>query len=297
MNTLPASVKGILLMALSMATFAVLDASAKQVTHSLSQDVAVFFRYFLALLIAIAVLMRGGGLALLETRQPFSQVMRGLMLLTSTFLNFAALHYLQLAQTAAISFMIPLWTCALSGPMLGEEVGWRRWSAVLVGFLGVLVIMRPGTVTFHWAMFFSLGATVAGAIYNILTRKVGGSDRVETSLFYVCLVGSLGAAVPLPWHWQTPTGHEWLFLLTMGIAGGGGHYLLTLAHRLAPASVLAPFIYTQILWMIILGFVMFGDLPDQWTLIGAGIVIASGLFVFLRERQLGKQTTLAPPAD
>jgi len=284
-------------MALAMATFAALDASAKEVMRSLPHDVAVFFRYFLALLIATVMLMRGGGLALLQTRHPYAQVMRGVMLLASTVLNFTAITYLQLAQTAAISFMIPLWTCALSGPMLGEQVGWRRWSAVIIGFLGVLIIMRPGSMTFHWAMFFSLGATIAGAIYNILTRKVGGSDRVETSLFYVCIVGSLFAAIPLRWHWQMPVGYEWLFLLAMGAAGGGGHYLLTLAHRLAPASVLAPFIYTQILWMIILGFVMFGDLPDQWTLIGAGIVIASGLFVFLRERQLGKQTTLAPPAD
>ena len=284
-------------MALAMATFAALDASAKEVMRSLPHDVAVFFRYFLALLIATAMLLRGGGLALLETRHPYAQVLRGVMLLASTVLNFTAITYLQLAQTAAISFMIPLWTCALSGPMLGEHVGWRRWSAVIIGFLGVLILMRPGSMTFHWAMFFSLGATVAGAIYNILTRKVGGTDRVETSLFYVCIVGSLLAAIPLRWHWQMPMGHQWLFLAAMGAAGGGGHYLLTLAHRLAPASVLAPFIYTQILWMIILGFVMFGDLPDHWTLIGAGIVIASGLFVFLRERQLGKQTTLAPPAD
>jgi drug/metabolite transporter (DMT)-like permease len=297
LTALPASVKGILLMGLAMATFAVLDASAKDVMRSLPHDVAVFFRYFLALFIAVYFLARGGGLALLQTRQPLSQVLRGLMLLSSTVLNFTALTYLQLAQTAAISFMIPLWICALSGPLLGEHVGWRRWVAVAVGFIGVLVIMRPGTMTFHWAMFLSLGATLAGALYNILTRKVGGVDRVETSLFYVCLVGSLGAALPLPWHWQMPNVHEWIFLLAMGTAGGGGHYLLTLAHRLAPASLLAPFTYTQILWMILLGFVMFGDLPDHWTLIGAGIVIASGLFVFMRERQLGEQTTLASPAD
>ncbi len=284
-------------MALATATFAVLDACAKEVMRTLPHDVAVFFRYFLALLFAGYMLMRAGGLSLLETHHPFIQLMRGLMLLASTILNFAALNYLQLAQTAAISFMIPLWICALSGPMLGEHVGWRRWTAVVVGFLGVLVIMRPGTMSFHWAMFFSLGATMAGAIYNILTRKVGGVDRVETSLFYASAVGSLGAAVTLPWHWQTPTGYEWVYLLIMGVAGGGGHFLLTLAHRLAPASVLAPFTYTQIIWMIILGFVLFGDLPDHWTLMGAGIVIASGLFVFLREKKQGQETTLPAPAD
>jgi drug/metabolite transporter (DMT)-like permease len=137
--------------------------------------------------------------------------------------------------------------------LLGEHVGVRRWAAVAVGFLGILVIMRPGTQSFHWAMLFSLGAAMMGGLYNIATRKVGSRDQSETSLFYVCLFGSLGGAVPLPWHWQTPHGHEWLLLVIMGFAGATGHYLLIHAHRLASAALLAPFIYTQIVWMIIAG--------------------------------------------
>ncbi len=128
--------------------------------------------------------------------------MRGVLLMASTTLNFLALSYLQLAQIAAILFTIPLWVCALSMPLLREPVGIRRWSAVIVGFLGVLVVMRPGTSDFHWAMFASLGASLCGGIYNILTRKVGGADRAETSLFYVCLVGAAAAALPLPWAWE-----------------------------------------------------------------------------------------------
>ena len=290
-------VTGILLMAASMAVFALLDALAKTVMQHLPMFVAVYFRYFLALLFALAVVIKAGGPSLLATRHPGLQVLRGLMLLTSTWFNFIAISYLQLAQTAAISFTIPLWVCALSGPMLGEQVGLRRWSAVVIGFLGVLVIMRPGSMSFHWAMFFSLAATVAGAIYNIATRKVGGSDRAETSLFYVGLVGSLGAALPLPWHWQTPEGLQWVMLVAMGLCGGIGHFMLIQAHRLAPASVLAPFVYTQIVWMIILGFIMFRDVPDVWTLAGAGIVIASGLFVFARERTLGRETSVPAPSD
>lgn len=292
-----ANAKGILLMAVAIVIFAILDGLAKYVMQTLPPPVAVFFRYFIALLLSAGIIMRVGGPSLVITRHPLLQVIRGLMLMASTILNFIAITHLQLAQTAAISFTIPLWVCALSGPLLGEQVGLRRWSAVIVGFLGVLIIMRPGTMSFHWAMILSIGATICGAVYNIATRKVGGADRAETSLFYVGLVGSLAAALPLPWHWQMPEGMQWLLLAGMGLSGGIGHYLLIQAHRLAPASMLAPFVYTQIVWMILIGFVMFADVPDMWTLTGAAIVIASGLFVFARERTLGRETSVPAPAD
>ncbi len=183
-------------------------------------------------------------------------------------------------------------------PLLGEHVGLKRWMAVAVGFLGVLIIMRPGTASFHWAMLLSAASSICGSIYNIVTRKVGGRDRAETSLFYVSFIGALAAAAPLPAMWQMPQGMQWLFLIFMGIAGGVGHYMLIEAHRLAPASALAPFVYTQIVWMILVGYVAFGDVPDRWTLIGAAIVVASGLFVFARERALGKSPREVPvPAD
>ncbi len=288
---------GILLMAGSMAVFTLLDAIGKQVMLHLPMFVAVFFRYFVAFLLSVAIVLRAGGPALFTTRHPLLQVMRGLLLLASTWLNFVAISKLQLAQTAAIAFTIPLWVCALSVPLLGEKVGLWRWSAVIAGFLGVLVIMRPGTMSFHWAMLFSLGATFCGALYNIVTRKVGGHDRAETSLFYVGLAGGLGAAVPLGWHWQTPEGLEWFLLIVMGLCGGIGHYMLIQAHRLAPAALLAPFVYTQIIWMIIAGFLVFGDLPDAWTLVGAAIVIAAGLVVFTRERILGREREVPVTGD
>ena len=290
-------VQGILLMAASMAFFALLDGMAKHVMLHLPAFVAVFFRYLLALALTLVIVWRAGGLSLLATGHPLLQALRGLMLVSSTWLNFFAISYLQLAQTAAISFTIPLWVCALSVPLLGEAVGLRRWIAVLVGFLGVLVIMRPGTEDFHPAMLLSVMAAICGALYNIATRKVGGRDRAETSLFYVGFVGSLGAALPLPWHWQMPEGTQWLFLVGMGLCGGIGHFMLIQAHRLAPAAALSPFVYTQIVWMIALGFLMFGDVPDLWTLIGAAVVIASGLFVFARERSLGRSGEVPAPVD
>jgi drug/metabolite transporter (DMT)-like permease len=294
MNT---RVQGILLMAVAVLIFAILDGLAKYVMQTLPPPVAVFFRYLIALVLAMILIERTGRPAIIISRHIGLQFIRGLTLLASTVLNFIAITYLQLAQTAAISFTIPLWVCALSVPLLGEKVGIRRWIAVIIGFLGVLVIMRPGTMSFHWAMFLSIGAAFCGSIYNLATRKVGGRDRAETSLFYVGLFGSLGAVLPLPWSWQMPACVEWLLLLGMGLAGGIGHFLLIQAHRLAPASTLAPFIYTQIVWMILIGLVVFGDVPDMWTLIGAAIVIASGIFVLARERKLGKDTEVSAPVD
>ena len=280
-----------------MALFTLLDASAKLVTQNLSMAVAVFFRYFIALLLTGLLIWRTGGLALLKTQHPFLQILRGGFLLASTFCNFFAMSYLQLAQTAAISFTIPLWVCALSVPLLGEHVGMRRWLAVLVGFFGVLIIMRPGTHSFHWAMLVSLVTALMGALYNIVTRKVGGLDKAETSLLYVGLTGSVVAALPMITHWQAPEGWQWIPLVLMGIAGATGHFMLIQAHRMAPASTLAPFIYTQIIWMTIAGYILFGSIPDTGTLFGAAIVVASGIYVFNRERLKGVVTTAPSPAD
>lgn len=290
-------IRGILLMMASMAVFTLLDASAKHVTQTLPPLVAVFFRYVVATFLSLAVIVRAGGPTLFATGHPVLQSIRGLLLMISTVLNFIAIMYLQLAQTAAIFFTIPLWVCALSVPLLGEHVGIRRWAAVAVGFLGVLVIMRPWDASFHWAMLLSLSSSVCGALYNIITRKVGGRDRAETSLFYVSFVGAFAATVPMPFVWQTPQGMEWPLLVFMGLAGGLGHLMLIQAHRLAPASALAPFVYTQIVWMILAGYTLFGDVPDLWTLAGAAIVVASGLFVFARERVLGRETSVPAPSD
>jgi drug/metabolite transporter (DMT)-like permease len=279
---------GILLMMTSMVFFTLLDATAKHLVQTLPPAVAVFGRYAVATVLSLAIIMRKGSPVLLATRHPLLQGVRGLLLMCSTILNFIAIMYLQLAQTAAIFFTIPLWVCALSVPILGEHVGWRRWVAVGIGFFGVMVIMRPGTSSFHWAMLLSIAASLCGAIYNIVTRKVGGRDRAETSLFYVGFIGALAAAAPLPVLWQTPQGIQWLLLGWMGIAGTIGHFMLIQAHRLAPASALAPYMYTQIVWMIAVGYALFGDVPDFWTIAGAAIVVASGLFVFAGEARAAK---------
>ena len=146
-------------------------------------------------------------------------------------------------------------------------------------------------------MILSLAASLQGALYNIATRKVAGQDSVETSLLYLCLFGAAGAALPAALHWQWPHDWQWLLLFGIGLAGTVGHFLLIEAHRLATAAKLAPFIYSQIIWMTLSGFLVFGDVPNLWTLAGAAIVVASGLYLLNRERVKGRLETVAAPAD
>jgi drug/metabolite transporter (DMT)-like permease len=190
-----------------------------------------------------------------------------------------------------------LWVCALSPLLLGERVGPRRWAAVIVGFIGVLIIIRPGTASFHWAMLLSLACALAAALYQVATRKVGGSDLALTSLLYVSLSGTAGALPFVAIGWTTPAWWVWLLLVTAAAYGAVGHWLLTQAHRLAPAPVLAPYVYTQIVSMIIIGYVVFGDAPDAATLIGSLIVVASGLYVFYREQKLKLSASAASTVD
>lgn len=207
----------------------------------------------------------------------------------STIANFFALKYLPLTVTGSIAFTMPLILCALSIPLLGETVGWRRWLAILVGFIGVLVIVRPGTAAFHPAVFLSLLGAAFSAFYSLLTRKLAGVDSVTTQQFYAGLVATLcvaGFAIG-GWTWPTQTS-GWVAFALIGVAALIGHQFLTTAHRFAPASVLAPFGYLQIIFMTASSWLIFQQPPDVWIFIGAPIVIASGLYIWLRERQLAK---------
>jgi drug/metabolite transporter (DMT)-like permease len=207
------------------------------------------------------------------------------LLLVSTALNFLALQHLQLTQTVSIQFAAPLIIALLGGPLLGERIGPRRLAAVAVGFLGVLVITRPGLGGIHPAAIFSVIGAVCYALYNISTRFLAAHDSSATTVFYSNIGGALVMAAIVPFVWTAPPDAlSWVLLVGTGLFGAVGHWLLILAHARAPASVLAPFIYTQLLWMLGAGYLVFGDLPDRWTLPGAAIVIASGLYLLYRER-------------
>jgi drug/metabolite transporter (DMT)-like permease len=225
----------------------------------------------------------------MRTARPGLQALRSALLLGSTIGNFTAVRYLQLDQAVAIVFSTPFFVAALSGPLLGEWVRWRRWAAIIVGFIGVLVVTRPGAGGIHPAALFSVGSALCYALYSIMTRILARTDSNETTLFYSNLVGAL-AMTPVVWFvWVTPTEPLVIALMVAaGALGSFGHYLLIAGHRLAPAALLSPFIYTELIWVIILGFLVFGDVPNRWTLAGAAIVVASGLYILHRERARGR---------
>ena len=265
--------------------FSLLDVSAKWLTQSVDPLQIVFARYAVSMVLVLLLLNPVSHPGVLRTKRPWTQALRSLLLLGSTALNFFALKYLQLAETVSIMFATPLVVALVSGPLLGEWPGPRRLAAIGVGFLGVLVITRPGLGAMHPAALLVLMSCLCYAFYSLATRVLAAFDPPETTMVYSGVAGTLALAPLMPLVWITPSAPEsWLLMLATGAFGGFGHWLLILAHRLAPATVLAPFIYSQIVWMIALGFLVFGQLPDRWTFAGAAIVIASGLYLLYRER-------------
>jgi drug/metabolite transporter (DMT)-like permease len=280
---------GIALMCGAVACFTCLDATAKYLSLYMTTLQVVWARYTGAFLFAFALSNPLTNPGVLSTRRPVLQLARSTLLLGSTWFNFLALRYLQLDEVMAIAFSTPFLVAALSGPMLGEWVGWRRWIAIAVGFVGVLVVTRPGVGGMHPAALLAVCAAACYAFYAITTRILARTDGNQTTLFYSNLVGAVAMA-PVVWFvWVTPSDPLIIALMCLcGILASFGHYLLIAGHRLAPAAVLSPFIYTQIVWVIALGYLVFGDLPNRWTLTGAAIVIASGLYILHRERVRAK---------
>jgi len=277
---------GIGLISATYLLFTLLDGSAKWLVQSVPVLVVVWLRFLTHTLIASALLFPMRGLALVRTRHLRWHLARGLMFCAMTGMNFWALQYLQLTVTASIFFMVPILVALLSAPLLGEKLDAKRWAAILVGFAGVLVIVRPGSEAFHPAMLLSLANAVLYAFFNMMTRKLAAYDPPETIQFLPAVVATLVLAPFALAAWESPHGwFEWLLLCLMGVFGGTGHYLLAMAHRYAPASTLAPFLYQQILYMAIFGYLVFGSVPDTAVWIGAAIVIASGLYLFSRERR------------
>jgi drug/metabolite transporter (DMT)-like permease len=203
-----------------------------------------------------------------------------------TGINFWALQYLELTVTASIFFTVPILIAMMSAPLLGERLDARRWAAILIGFAGVLVIVRPGSESFHPAMLLSLGNAFVYAAFNLMTRKLAAYDSPETIQFLPAAAASVLLAPFALAVWESPQGWlEWVLLCLMGVCGGVGHHLLAMAHRYAPASTLAPFLYQQILYMALFGYLVFGSVPDAAVWAGAAIVVASGLYLFTRERR------------
>jgi drug/metabolite transporter (DMT)-like permease len=274
------------LMIMAVAMFACLDATAKYlVTRANVPLVQVVWMRFVGQFVMIILML---GLAavprLLTTRRLGGQLVRSGLLLSSTLLNFAALQTLRLDQTLTIQFLAPLMVAALAGPLLGEWVGWRRMLAILTGFCGILVVIRPGFQSIPTGIFFALGCMLTYTGFILITRYIAAFDTTEVTLTYSMLAGVLVMApfAIATWVWPTDA-LLWTLVISLGFWGAVGHYFFILAYRRAPASSVAPFLYTQLLTMSVLGYAVFGDVPDRWTLAGSAIVVASGIYLVHRE--------------
>lgn len=293
-SKIAAPLRGILLMLASGAILAMLDATGKYLTRDYSIVQISWARYTFHMLCVPALVGGWRPAAILRTRRLGLQIARSVLLLASTLLFFLAVKLMPLADVAAITMIGPLIVTGLSVPLLGEKVGRRRWSAVVVGFLGALVIIRPGFGMAHWAAILPVVVAACYALYQISTRVLSRSDDPSTTIFYTGLVGVVVTTALVPFDWRTPDLAGWVMLVPLGVFGSLGHFLVIRALGLAPASMLAPLGYVPLIWATMLGFAVFGDLPDLWTFVGAAIVTGSGLYVLYRERKLGAAERAGP---
>lgn len=277
---------GILWMLATMFCFILLDTVMKHLLESYSLVQVTWGRFFFATLVAVAACGPRIG-TLVVTRAPGLQLSRSLLLMTTTGVFNAGIRTTPLATATTIMFMSPILVTLLSMPLLGEKVGWRRWAGIVLGFAGAIIVVRPwqeGLGGTGSGMLLLLVAALLNANYQILTRKVRHDDPL-TSLLYTAAAGALVTSAMVPWFWVWPTAFDWLLLVLTGVAGGIGHLCLIRAFRQAPASVVAPFTYSSLIWAALFGFAIWGDWPDLWTWCGAAVIIGSGLYIFHRERQ------------
>jgi drug/metabolite transporter (DMT)-like permease len=288
------TLNGILFMLAGSLCFAFMDTLVKWLSPRFSVMQIMFFRSFFALLPVLLQIAREGGLATLRTRRLHDHMARSLSGFFSLMGFVYAFGRMPLADVVAIGFSAPIFITALSVPLLGESVGIRRWSAVIVGFVGVLVMVRPGSGVFGQLALIVLGATMLYALNMIFIRRLGRTESTGAITFYYTATCSLLSAASLPFVWVTPSLTDGALLVVVGLIGGVGQLLVTAAFRNGPAAVIAPFDYASILYVTLLGYAIWGDLPDRILIVGAAIVVASGLYIVHRE---GRRTPRpAPPS-
>lgn len=284
---------GIMLVLASQLVLLVLDISAKWLSvEGMPTTEIVFVRYGMHLALLLLLFLPVSGKNLFVSNNLTLELLRGACLLITTGLNFMAMKYLPLTVTSAIQFTSPLMICAMSGPLLGEKVGWRRRLAIGAGFCGILIIVRPGTEAFQPAALLSLGCAFFLALFSILTRKLAGVDTAQTQQFFA---GATPVILLLPiaftdWTWPSQT-ISWVAFFIMGAAGLGGHYLNSVAHRFATPATLAPFSYLSLIYLSLASWLIFHEPPDRWFILGLCIIVLSGLYIWLRERALAKART------
>jgi drug/metabolite transporter (DMT)-like permease len=271
---------GVLFICLSGLTSPVMNGFAKLLGESYSSLQISWARAFGHILFMLAVFVPRFGLRMLRTHRLGRHLTRSACLFTSNLAYFFAIGFIPIADAASINMIGPLIVAALAWPMLRERTSPGRVSAVVTGFLGVLVIIRPGFDVFHWAALVIIFSALMNALYQIFTRDIADTEAPETSAIYSSVVGAFGMLLVLPFVWRTPSsaGHIALFC-SLGVLGAIGHYFIALSLRFAPANIVTPFQYVQMIGSVLVGYLLFGDLPDALTWLGAAIVIASGLYV------------------
>ncbi|MDQ4135070.1 MAG: DMT family transporter [Pseudomonadota bacterium] len=285
--------RGVALVLASTLFLACSDATAKYLAASLPIVAIAWLRYLGFSLIMLAAVLAQAP-APVRSAHPGLQVLRGIGLVSSVLLFISSLRDLPVADASAITFVSPIFIAALSIPLLGETVGWRRWIAALIGLVGVLVIIRPGTSAFQPAAILPVLSSLSWAGTVIVTRKMSGTDSAVTTLTYSAAVGMVVLTLLLPFHWAWPQPRELALGAFVGLASTVGHWLVVLAYRYGAASALAPFHYSQLLWATLFGFGIFGAVPDLWTFAGAGLIVASGLAMAYHERTRSRQDQSRP---
>jgi drug/metabolite transporter (DMT)-like permease len=278
--------RGILLMCAGTSLFPFMNAAVKLLAADYPVAQIVWARFTGHLVIMLLVFLPQYRWTLLRTRRPAVQFGRSALMLLSNLVFVVAIARVPLATASAIGFTSPLIVTALSVPLLHESVGWRRWSAVTVGFAGALLVIRPGTGLQQPAVLLLLLSSLAYALYQIATRWVGRYDNAATGIVFAALLGSLAMSLVLPFVFVPPrTVFDALLFCSLGLLGGAGHYLIIRAFQLGPAAVMAPLGYVELIGTAALGYAIFNNFPDLWTWLGAFVIIGSGLYIALRERR------------
>lgn len=286
------AVKGILALVVATLFFAGQDAVTKHLTDTLPVVQIICVRFFSFCLFALVYASRTIGIGTaMQSKVPFQQILRGLLIVGEISLFTWCLHYMGLAEIHAIFACFPLLITALSVPMLGEQVGWRRWLAVAFGFVGTLIIIQPGSGGLSLYAMIALLCAGMFAIYNILTRKVSRVDRFETSLLFFGMVGFITSALVAPFYWQPVNADQILWLSAISITSIIGHLLLIKSLQLAPAVILQPFNYFVLVWATAIGFFVYNEVLEPLTLIGAGLVVLSGIYIARREYAVSRESS------
>ena len=279
--------RGILWMVLASVLFASMNASAKYLYKTYPIAEVVWARYFFHSVLVV-LLLRHRIVAEMNTRKIGLQIARSVLLFLTSACFFAGLYFIPLAESSAIMFTAPILVTVLSVPILGEHVGPRRWAGVVGGFLGCLIITRPGFGVLQMAAFLPVAAACCYAAYQILTRSISSSEGSMTTFAYAGLVGVIATSAAVPLFWITPDATGWLLMAMVGLFGGTGHFLVIKGLAEAPASIVSPFGYAILIWVTLYGYFIFGDFPDPWTVVGALLIVASGLYIFHREHRVRK---------